>query len=155
MENNSELVGRRDFLKKSGLIIGMSLPLLSLLTVSCEHDPPTSSILSLGNEILDISKYPALQNINGWLSLTFTGKNNEYPVIIIRESNTDFLVLSSKCQHQGCPVGSPNDQKEIICPCHGSVYSAIDGSVIHGPATRGLPNFKNSFNPQTNILTIF
>jgi nitrite reductase/ring-hydroxylating ferredoxin subunit len=27
---------------------------------------------------------------------------------------------------------------EIVCPCHGSKFSAMDGSVIAGPATTGL-----------------
>ena len=27
---------------------------------------------------------------------------------------------------------------EIICPCHGSRFSAVDGSVTNGPATTGL-----------------
>jgi nitrite reductase/ring-hydroxylating ferredoxin subunit len=27
---------------------------------------------------------------------------------------------------------------EIICPCHGSRFSAVDGSVTSGPATTGL-----------------
>jgi Rieske Fe-S protein len=27
---------------------------------------------------------------------------------------------------------------EILCPCHGSLFSAEDGAVITGPATTGL-----------------
>ncbi len=41
------------------------------------------------------------------------------------------------CTHQSCIVGSVKDGK-ISCPCHGSAYSAKDGSVLNGPATRAL-----------------
>ena len=27
---------------------------------------------------------------------------------------------------------------EIICPCHDSRFSAVDGAVLQGPATEGL-----------------
>jgi len=31
------------------------------------------------------------------------------------------------------------EANEILCPCHGSLFSAEDGSVIAGPANEGLP----------------
>jgi len=30
---------------------------------------------------------------------------------------------------------------EIVCPCHGSRFSATDGSVVNGPATAPLAEF--------------
>lgn len=157
MENNFNQTGRRDFLKKCSGVIGLSisLPLIGNLMISCEHDPPSAPILTLGNLTLNIADYPTLQNVGGWLMPTYPDKNGGLPIIIIRETSDTFLVLTSKCQHQGCVVGSPNDSKEIICPCHGSTYSTIDGSVIHGPTTRALPKFKNSYDSQTKILIIF
>ncbi len=29
--------------------------------------------------------------------------------------------------------------KELHCACHGSVYDALTGAVIHGPAPKSLP----------------
>lgn len=36
---------------------------------------------------------------------------------------------------KGCAV--------LICPWHGSVFRADDGSVVHGPATAPLPLFEH------------
>jgi Rieske Fe-S protein len=41
------------------------------------------------------------------------------------------------CTHQGCTVGDVQNN-QIHCPCHGSVFSAADGSVVNGPATAPL-----------------
>jgi Rieske Fe-S protein len=48
-----------------------------------------------------------------------------------------YRAFSAVCQHQGCTVGSIEGQK-IVCPCHGSAYSIVDGSVVNGPTTRPL-----------------
>jgi len=48
-----------------------------------------------------------------------------------------FKGFSAVCTHQGCVVSSVSDGK-INCACHGSVYSAADGSVERGPAPAAL-----------------
>ncbi|OLB76519.1 MAG: hypothetical protein AUI14_18505 [Actinobacteria bacterium 13_2_20CM_2_71_6] len=44
-----------------------------------------------------------------------------------------FKAFSAICTHKGCPVGSVSGGA-IRCPCHGSEYSIVDGSVKRGPA---------------------
>jgi Rieske Fe-S protein len=58
-------------------------------------------------------------------------------VVITQPSAGDFKAFTAICTHQGCTVGSVVNN-EIICPCHGSKFSATDGSVINGPATSPL-----------------
>ena len=53
--------------------------------------------------------------------------------VITQPSAGTYKAFTAICTHQGCTVGSVADNK-IMCPCHGSVYSATDGSVIQGPA---------------------
>lgn len=53
-------------------------------------------------------------------------------VITQPEAGT-YKAFTAICTHMQCTVGSVADNK-IMCPCHGSVYSAKDGSVIQGPA---------------------
>lgn len=58
-------------------------------------------------------------------------------VVVTQPTEGTFKAFSATCTHQSCTVGSVKDGK-ISCPCHGSAYSAQDGSVINGPATRSL-----------------
>jgi Rieske Fe-S protein len=58
-------------------------------------------------------------------------------VVITQPAEGDVKAFTAICTHQGCLVGEVLDN-EIICPCHGSRYSALDGSVVNGPATAPL-----------------
>lgn len=58
-------------------------------------------------------------------------------VVITQPAAGEFKAFSAICTHQGCTVGSV-ENNEIICPCHGSKFSGTDGSVIAGPATAPL-----------------
>ncbi|MEU1202652.1 MULTISPECIES: Rieske (2Fe-2S) protein [Streptomyces] len=58
-------------------------------------------------------------------------------VVVTQPTAGTFKAFSSKCTHQGCAVkGIANGV--INCPCHGSQFSAADGSVKKGPATTAL-----------------
>jgi Rieske Fe-S protein len=59
-------------------------------------------------------------------------------VVVTQATEGEFRGFSSTCTHQGCTVGSVADGV-ISCPCHGSRFSAEDGSVENGPATAPLP----------------
>jgi Rieske Fe-S protein len=58
-------------------------------------------------------------------------------IVVTQPTAGDFKAFSAVCTHQGCLVGSVQNN-EITCPCHGSVFSATDGSVISGPASAPL-----------------
>ena len=45
--------------------------------------------------------------------------------------------ISSVCTHLGCTVAWKADQKQFVCPCHGSRYDD-QGRVVQGPARRSL-----------------
>ncbi|MBT2388219.1 Rieske (2Fe-2S) protein [Streptomyces sp. ISL-1] len=59
-------------------------------------------------------------------------------VVVTQPKAGEFKAFSSKCTHQGCAVKDVADGV-INCPCHGSLFSAADGSVKKGPATSPLP----------------
>jgi cytochrome b6-f complex iron-sulfur subunit len=44
------------------------------------------------------------------------------------------------CTHRGCQVTESSNQ--LVCPCHGSVFSGASGAVIQGPAQTPLATFK-------------
>ena len=63
--------------------------------------------------------------------------NADAAVVVTQPESGTIKGFSAICTHQGCLVGSV-ENTEIICPCHGSKYSAKDGSVINGPAQQPL-----------------
>jgi menaquinol-cytochrome c reductase iron-sulfur subunit len=51
-----------------------------------------------------------------------------------------FIALSSRCMHLGCPVRFVQAAGRFICPCHGGVYN-FRGLVAGGPPVRPLDRF--------------
>lgn len=58
-------------------------------------------------------------------------------VVVTQPAAGTFKAFSSVCTHQGCQV-SEVAGGTINCDCHGSKFSAADGSVTEGPAKRPL-----------------
>jgi Rieske Fe-S protein len=59
-------------------------------------------------------------------------------VVVTQPKANEFKAFSAVCTHEGCTVASISNGI-IQCPCHGSEYSIVDGSVKGGPAPRPLP----------------
>ena len=57
-------------------------------------------------------------------------------IVLSRGQSEEVHGFSAICTHQGCTVGSVQNG-QIVCPCHGSRFSAQTGAVINGPA--GMP----------------
>ena len=51
-----------------------------------------------------------------------------------------YVALSSRCMHLGCPVRYVAAAQRFICPCHGGVYD-FRGMVVGGPPVRPLDRF--------------
>jgi Rieske Fe-S protein len=52
----------------------------------------------------------------------------------------DFIAISTRCMHLGCPVRYISAAQRFICPCHGGVYD-IRGIPSGGPPVRPLDRF--------------
>ena len=59
-------------------------------------------------------------------------------VVITQPTAGKFVAFSATCTHQGCKVGTVSGTT-VKCPCHGSTFAIADGSVVDGPAKKGLP----------------
>jgi menaquinol-cytochrome c reductase iron-sulfur subunit len=51
-----------------------------------------------------------------------------------------FIAISTRCMHLGCPVRYVSASERFICPCHGGVYD-FRGAVSGGPPVRPLDRF--------------
>jgi thiosulfate dehydrogenase [quinone] large subunit len=67
---------------------------------------------------------------------TYTDPSDGSADIVIRQSDGKLAAFSAVCTHAGCTVAYQGGQ--IVCPCHGGVYSSTTGAVISGPPPSGL-----------------
>ena len=51
-----------------------------------------------------------------------------------------YIAISTRCMHLGCPVRCVEAAERFICPCHGGVYD-FPGKVAGGPPVRPLDRF--------------
>jgi Rieske Fe-S protein len=51
-----------------------------------------------------------------------------------------FVAVSTRCMHLGCPVRYIEAAQRFVCPCHGGVYD-FRGKVSGGPPVRPLDRF--------------
>jgi Rieske Fe-S protein len=58
-------------------------------------------------------------------------------IVVTQPAAGTFKAFSAVCTHQGCTVREVANN-QIHCPCHNSIFSAQDGSVLTGPATAPL-----------------
>lgn len=81
-----------------------------------------------GTPLAKVSDVP----VGNAISATLDGK----PILISQPTSGAIVAFTAICTHMGCTVAPAG--KEFHCPCHGSVYDASTGAVIHGPAPRAL-----------------
>jgi Rieske Fe-S protein len=81
-----------------------------------------------------------------------SGEANGQKVLVYRPDEKTVEAFSAICTHQGCTV-APAGAK-FHCPCHGSVYSAQDGSVLDGPAPKPLQHFAAAIDGDWITVTV-
>jgi cytochrome b6-f complex iron-sulfur subunit len=69
-------------------------------------------------------------------SVAFESTDGKAIAVVVGE---EVRAFSSVCTHNGCTVVWNAETEQLDCPCHGSRFSAEDGSVLTGPARTPLP----------------
>ncbi len=64
------------------------------------------------------------------------------------ENPEEYIAISTRCAHLGCPVRFVKAASTFICPCHGGVYD-FEGQVIGGPPVRPLDRFQTRLTGDT------
>lgn len=129
-------MNRRDVLKALALG-GSSLPLLTQARAA--------------EFALRIAPLGALKS--EWDSVSFTWVDDSalltrvpkpsVPDSALLEANGVYLsAYLLTCTHEGCTVKLPNADHRLECPCHGSVFNALDGSPHSGIAGSSLQRLR-------------
>jgi Rieske Fe-S protein len=100
--------------------------------------------VSLNTPLADIAEGSAVR-FDSPAGMSFTmadgGEGNTagdptYGGYLAREKGT-LRAFAITCPHLGCSYNYDDGLRHFLCPCHGSQF-ALDGSVVHGPATAPL-----------------
>ncbi len=162
MKEEKSNTSRRDFLKRSGFVLGISVTAsaLPLFVTSCEQDEDPIPAPPLSTVDLKIGDYPDLANPGGAIKLIIKGKNQNNPFVIIRKDADNFLVYDSYCPHgMGATISLPESGGDKMkCPLHGAVFSVVDGSLAENPvggwSGAPLKSFKSTFDKARNVLQL-
>lgn len=73
--------------------------------------------------------------VNGWEKTVLS-----YGVFVVRQDETQLLVLSNICTHLACRVSWHPDIQNYVSPCHNGHFDMV-GNVISGPPPRPLDEF--------------
>jgi Rieske Fe-S protein len=119
---------RRDVLKAgavTGALIATGVTLSACATDSASENEDASAAVAVGS--IALADIP----VGGGVVVA------DPPVVVTQPTAGDVKAFTAICPHQGCLVSDVSNN-EILCACHGSKFSALDGSVIQGPAVEGL-----------------
>jgi menaquinol-cytochrome c reductase iron-sulfur subunit len=70
----------------------------------------------------------------------YVRKHNQQIDGPVKDSYDDYVAISTRCMHLGCPVRYIDASQRFVCPCHGGVYDFV-GKVSGGPPVRPLDRF--------------
>jgi Rieske Fe-S protein len=59
---------------------------------------------------------------------------------LAKDQYSEYIAISTRCMHLGCPVRFVEASARFICPCHGGVYD-FEGKRTGGPPVRPLDRF--------------
>lgn len=103
------------------------------------YDAGQPSADRTGTNVRPITNAVLVSWKDGKLPGLLEGRSEEKP---LTETERDELgekmnVMANACAHMGCPTRWSEEEKEIVCPCHGGIYD-INGRHTGGPPPHGL-----------------
>jgi Rieske Fe-S protein len=127
---SEKLVPRREFTKLLTIAGAAAAGGGALSSVGCGPKAEPAIVIAHAGEI----------PVGG--SKIFDYPTNDKPCYLLRPEADTYIAFSRLCTHHMCPVVYAPDAKEFDCPCHGAVFSAVDGRVLAGPAPKPLPQIR-------------
>ena len=74
---------------------------------------------------------------------TPVGGSTYYPgagarFIVTQPVEGAWHAFDATCTHEGCMTSDSDDDGNLVCPCHGSVFDPASGGPVAGPAQQAL-----------------
>jgi Rieske Fe-S protein len=126
-EDGASAPTRRSVLQ-GGAAAGMALPLVAACGTSIPSSSATPQARKGAGPLVSTGQVP----VGGGKILADT------QIVVTQPRAGEFKAFSAVCTHLQCLLTQVADRR-IFCPCHGSEFSIVDGSVLRGPATQPLP----------------
>jgi Rieske Fe-S protein len=97
------------------------------------------------DDFVDYTYRPKVLTIEGNVgevgkTTVYVRKHNEEIDGPVKDKYDEFVAISTRCMHLGCPVRYIEASQRFVCPCHGGVYE-FSGKVAGGPPVRPLDRF--------------
>ncbi|GAA3677880.1 nitrite reductase/ring-hydroxylating ferredoxin subunit [Lentzea atacamensis] len=86
--------------------------------------------------------------LNGGVVVYF---DDETSVVVAQPKKGTYTAFDAKCTHAGC-MCSEVDNNLIICWCHDSRFSSVDGKRRSGPAKKPLPQIKTKIKGENIVV---
>lgn len=131
-------MSRREFTKIVTAFLGtvmgaiMGIPIIGYVIDPALKSQESDEWISLG----PLENYPidtptlfsfTQTKVNGWERTTIS-----YGAYVLKKTESDVKVLSSRCTHLSCRVTWEEAEREYKCPCHDARFD-INGEVLYGP----------------------
>jgi nitrite reductase/ring-hydroxylating ferredoxin subunit/uncharacterized membrane protein len=90
-------------------------------------------------ERLAVTDWTPVLAVSGLSNATPTRVEVDDVGVVLHRNGADILAIGEYCPHRGAPMSDGwIDRDRIVCPWHGSRFSAASGEVLRGPATAPL-----------------
>jgi cytochrome b6-f complex iron-sulfur subunit len=121
-------------------------------------DPATIDLPAPVNGLVSIpsARVPELMTPGGSLLLKPAGLDDIGRPLSFLAANAGDQGLrgySAYCTHEGCEVAWDSKNQQVLCPCHLSRF-ALDGTVLHPPATGDLSTYPLKLSSDGNTITL-
>jgi cytochrome b6-f complex iron-sulfur subunit len=143
-------MNRRDLIQKfvlGGTVLVLAPSVLQSCSKDSTTDPGGGNTPPSGTKIIIDLTLPENAVLNS------TGGSKVVQTILVANTGTGYIALSSICTHQGCIVGYDTPSGNIKCPCHGSQFTST-GSIVNGPAATPLQAFPVSKTGSTLTISV-
>jgi Rieske Fe-S protein len=139
---------RRRFLSRSATALGAFLAALvgfplagAAVAPALRRDP--SNAVALGSLSDFPMKEPTRVSFSSPKTDGYFQATVSRTVWVYRTDENQAVVYSGRCTHLGCLVNYQSSSREFVCPCHGGVFAAEDGSVRDGPPPRAMDQIEH------------